>query len=290
MPPTKLPATEGISSILTDTSYLYVMNLRKLYEGAKSIYRGNKDEQQSCERLYAALDIIGLDLDIKDLRTPAMDFLVEILRARGLSPKTINRYLYAVSGALRWALSRELIPGMPIVPRQNEGVGRINYLTEEDQGRLLQWLNENAFEDVAFATEILLVTGFRISEFLGLKRGDIRDGWVILHPGQTKNNQGREVYVGDLAAALKAKIISGLPSYTRITKGLSEASNALGISPKVTPHVLRHTTATRLTTAGVSLATVGKILGHKSLVTTQKYAHVENQALIAASKLLRVTK
>jgi site-specific recombinase XerD len=48
------------------------------------------------------------------------------------------------------------------------------------------------------------------------------------------------------------------------------------------------TTATMLTTKDVSLATVGKILGHKSLVTTQKYAHVEDKALVAAAKILGV--
>jgi len=43
-----------------------------------------------------------------------------------------------------------------------------------------------------------------------------------------------------------------------------------------------------LTTKGVSLATVGKILGHKSLSTTLKYSHTEDQALIAAAKLIGV--
>jgi hypothetical protein len=69
--------------------------------------------------------------------------LVDVLRSRGLNPKTINRYLYAVSGALRWALRRELIPGMPIIPRQTEGVGRIAFLTEEDQQRVIQWLTDH---------------------------------------------------------------------------------------------------------------------------------------------------
>jgi integrase len=177
---------------------------------------------------------------------------------------------------------------MPIVPRQTEGVGRLNYLTEADQGRVLQWLSANEFSDVAFAAKILIVTGFRIAEFLGLKPGDVRDGWVKLHAGETKNNEGREVFIGPLSEPLRAQIESGLPSYRRIAKGLSFASDALHISPKVTCHVLRHTTATMLTTKGVSLATVGKILGHKSLVTTQKYAHVEDQALIAAAKILGV--
>jgi integrase len=100
---------------------------------------------------------------------------------------------------------------MPVVPRQSEGVGRINYLTEEDQQRVIQWLNDHDFSDVAFATKILLLTGFRISEFLGLAWGDIRDDWVILHEGTTKNNQGRTVFVGDLSAELSTRVASELP-------------------------------------------------------------------------------
>jgi site-specific recombinase XerD len=66
------------------------------------------------------------------------------------------------------------------------------------------------------------------------------------------------------------------------------ASSALRIESPVTPHILRHTTATMLTTGGVSLATVGRVLGHKSLSITMRYAHTEDQALIDAAKRLGV--
>jgi hypothetical protein len=217
---------------LTDTTPApQIFTLRDLYEEGKSIYRSAKDEKKSCARLHAALETIGLDADVRDLRTPALDYLVEVLRARGLSPKTINRFLYAVSGALRWALSRELIQAMPVIPRQTEGIGRIAFVTEEDQDRIIRWLGENGLEDVAFATKILFLSGFRISEFLGLKRGDVRDGWVQLHEGHTKNNEGRRVFVGNQAAPLSAAIAHGLPSYRRISRGLSLASAALRIEP-----------------------------------------------------------
>ena len=41
-----------------------------------------------------------------------------------------------------------------------------------------------------------------------------------------------------------------------------------------TPHALRHTYASRLVTAGVSLARVQKLLGHSSIVTTERYANL----------------
>jgi site-specific recombinase XerD len=177
---------------------------------------------------------------------------------------------------------------MPPIPKQGEPVGRLNYLTEKDQGRLIEWLAENGFEDVSFATRVLLITGFGISEYLNLRQDNIRGEWAVLHEGATKNDARRTVFIGDLSEELSARVRAGLPTYQRIAKGLSMASSALSIEPKVTPHVLRHSCATTLTTGGVSLATVGRVLGHKSLSTTMRYAHTEDQALIDAAKRLGV--
>ena len=108
---------------------------------------------------------------------------------------------------------------MHAIPKQAEGIGRVNYLTEEDQGRVIQWLTDHEFEDVAFATRVLLFTGFRISEFLGLAKDNFRGDWVHLHEGSTKNNEKRTVYVGDIAVELSARVASGLPSPIRSNRG-----------------------------------------------------------------------
>jgi site-specific recombinase XerD len=42
----------------------------------------------------------------------------------------------------------------------------------------------------------------------------------------------------------------------------------------VTPHVLRHTFASQLAIAGVSIFKISAWLGHASVVTTQIYAHL----------------
>jgi len=44
----------------------------------------------------------------------------------------------------------------------------------------------------------------------------------------------------------------------------------------VTPHRLRHTLATRLINRGMSLEALRKLLGHKTLRMTQRYAHLHD--------------
>jgi integrase len=73
------------------------------------------------------------------------------------------------------------------------------------------------------------------------------------------------VLPGPKGSALDAKNFG-----KRQWKQAVDGAGATGASP----HALRHTYASRLLSAGVSLARVQKLLGHASIVTTERYAHL----------------
>lgn len=59
---------------------------------------------------------------------------------------------------------------------------------------------------------------------------------------------------------------------------VSTAKNC-GIKKRVTPHMIRHTSATHLLESGVDIRFVQKLLGHQSIATTQIYTHVSDRNL-----------
>ena len=64
-----------------------------------------------------------------------------------------------------------------------------------------------------------------------------------------------------------------------VEKIVQDFSRKRGIKSKVTPHTMRHTYATGLLNNGADIRSVGELLGHESLSTTQIYTHVTSERL-----------
>jgi site-specific recombinase XerD len=90
--------------------------------------------------------------------------------------------------------------------------------------------------------------------------------------GKTRTRDGREVTaVRARGEAIKPRYVQGL---------VARLAQAAGIAKRVTPHVLRHTYATRmLERPGMTIRDVQTLLGHANLATTQVYTHVNEDEL-----------
>jgi len=77
-------------------------------------------------------------------------------------------------------------------------------------------------------------------------------------------------------------------SNQKMNSYLKEIADGCDIKKKMTFHTARHTFATTVTlTNGVPIETVGKMLGHRNLKTTQHYAKILDLKVSADMKVLR---
>ena len=146
---------------------------------------------------------------------------------------------------------------------------------------------------------LLYGSGLRLSEALGIKRGEapLRPNDALRVRG--KGNKERIVPVLPVvAAAIKAYLdkspyrvghdgplfvgARGGPLNPRIVqRAMEKLRGALGLPPTATPHALRHSFATHLLANGGDLRAIQELLGHASLSTTQIYTGVDSERLMA---------
>lgn len=147
--------------------------------------------------------------------------------------------------------------------------------------------------------ELAYSCGLRLSELVGLNRGDIDAGSGLVRV-RGKGRRERLVPVGDTArVALDAYLartasrrspgsasepvflnprgsrLSGRTVQRVVRRRLGEAASGLG----VTPHALRHSFASHLLDRGADLRAIQELLGHRSLASTQVYTHVSRSRL-----------
>ena len=144
---------------------------------------------------------------------------------------------------------------------------------------------------------LLYGSGLRISEALGLRRGDVpdqRDAITVTGKGGKQRmvpllpQVARLIadYVaicpyhldadGPLFVGAKGKALS--PRIVQLV--MERLRGALGLPDSATPHALRHSFATHLLARGGDLRAIQELLGHASLSTTQIYTAVDTDRLL----------
>ena len=145
---------------------------------------------------------------------------------------------------------------------------------------------------------LLYGCGLRISEALGLKRGDFggRDTVTVMGKGRKQRMVPLLPQVQKLVAAYIALCPFELPEEGPLFVGakggplsprlvqlaMARLRGALGLPETATPHALRHSFATHLLAGGGDLRSIQELLGHASLSTTQIYTAVDSDRLLEA--------
>lgn len=147
------------------------------------------------------------------------------------------------------------------------------------------------------AVKVLLLTGDRISEVVGLQRSWLHAEQGVVHFPDTKTDgQVRPISQAAIAVLTALPQKRGLPLFfppdlvDRPYSGVPETLRALcamaGISG-VTPHVLRHTFGSIAGELGFSELTIRALLGHGARGSTQTYVHIDDALRLAVEKVSR---
>ena len=196
------------------------------------------------------------------------------------SSATINRSIAALRRAahiaygLGWCAEPVHLK-LKSLPEHN---ARHVYLSKEQIQTLIGHCEDAETKD---AILILSYTGLRLGELCRLKPENIVNGMIRLD-AQTKTGMPRAVPIVPLIRKALKRVPFTYPK-RKIQEKFAQARKRARMG-HVRIHDLRHTTASLLVQAGVSLYTVGAILGHASTQTTQRYAHLNDEAVRAAMR------
>lgn len=218
---------------------------------------------------------------------------------RGLAPATVKRRLACLRALFGWAERQGLIEASPF--RTAEVRVRLpkrlpRCLTAAELRALFRARRE-APPKIALAILLLFTTGMRVAELCALRLGDIDlDRRTLRIRG--KGDRERQVYlistevVTELRTHLRNHGLHRASSTTRlfgaaggtmatdrIRRGLRRMAESAGLSRRITPHMLRHSAATSLLEAGIDIRFVQRLLGHRSISTTEIYTHVSDERL-----------
>ena len=87
-------------------------------------------------------------------------------------------------------------------------------------------------------------------------------------------------------AGLTAKLLVALRPRYRGHPAIKQIAKKLNFGKKVSTHTLRHSYATHLLEARMSLRAIQQYLGHSSLQTTMVYLHLTDTAAIDARQVI----
>lgn len=206
--------------------------------------------------------------------------------ADGVSPATINRELAVMKKAFNLARKEwEWCRDNPVsrVSLEKENNKRDRWLTHEEEARLLAACSPWVKEIVVFA----LNTGMRMGEILALTWAGVDLFRRTVTVFRSKNGERRTIPVNQtVLEILKEKVrvrsihqdlvfssqAGTMVDHNNLRRGFRAAIKTAKIAD-LHFHDLRHTFATRLTQGGIDLYKVQRLLGHKSPIMTQRYAH-----------------
>lgn len=230
-------------------------------------------------------------------------YMVHLLESK-LAKSTVARKVSSIKSLYKFMKKEQLISSPPILLLETPKLdSRLPVFLKEEE--VVNLFEEFKFEDSFSGKRDKMIlylfyqTGIRLSELIGLKDVDVRNGELKVLGKRNKeriiplsNNiqplidqylnlkdelgfKKKYFFVTDKGNKLYEKFV-----YRKVNYYLSKVSS----KQKKSPHILRHTFATHMLNNGADLNSIKEILGHENLSATQVYTHNTFQKLKSIHK------
>jgi integrase/recombinase XerC len=240
-------------------------------------------------------------------RVDIEEWMVYLGDKRKLKVTSVNRTMASLRTFWRWMLAhghvnKDLLKGL----RQYKAPRRLPTFVPDSRmedvvAELREDIASEEFERLRDALIILLIytAGLRLSELVEANMCDVSADYATLRVMGKGRKERIQPLLGSLGALLekyfiqissqnictaqkKALILSKKGeriSRRTVERIVDKKLKGVGVQGKTSPHVLRHTFATRVLNEGGDLREIQELLGHSSLKATQVYTHLDIERL-----------
>lgn len=276
---------------------------REMMEKFESEYFSNLASFKSCKcYIKWLISFFGNYTILKITPRLISDFKIR-RKAEGVKPATIRRQLDIMKRAFNLAIREwEWCRENPVTKISMERLNnkRDRWLTIEEEDKLLQSCPPRLKEIVVFA----LNTGMRLGEICSINWQGVDLFRKTATVFKSKNNERRTIPLNQKVfellksktkvRSIKTDLVFHSQNHTPLDKGNIRRAfcvtlEKMGIQD-FRLHDLRHTFATRLVQAGVDLYKVQTLLGNKSPIMSQRYAHHYPESLRDAVETLDMVR
>lgn len=250
-------------------------------------WSGKKSEASAERNAYAWVDELGADFPTAKLNREVID-QVTARWAEQVKTGTINRKIAALTVMLKIARERGALTLNFTIKQKKEYSGRIRWFSDDELVSI-----ETYFKDEPDFLDLCILavdTGFRFGELVGVTPRDFNPSTGKLSTWVTKGDEPRSVPLTPRARAIvlrrRADYKDWEPLFPRSINSSSVSRRmrawkdwaGLPTEDEAVFHSFRHTCCSRLVQAGVSLPVVQKWMGHATIQTTMRYAHLAPNA------------
>lgn len=228
-------------------------------------------------------------------------FLRWLERERGCSPRTRNQRLAVLKSFARYVASiepqhLERCRAIREIPSARVEHPEPAYLDADEITQLLQSVDKASGQRDRALLLLLYNTGARVQEIVDLDVADLHDAGLpfVRLRGKGRKQRTCPLWPRTIAAVQAWLQVRGAPAQheplflnavgRRLTRSgvayiLQRAKSRASLKPRhtqrLTPHVIRHTTAMHLLQSGVDITTIAAWLGHADLSTTHAYVEID---------------